>query len=129
LSGNRLPSVGQKDCDERGVLAESLVATSILATALISLAQVLALCVSANDAAGRLTHATLLAAQKIEDLRASSAMALDGTGSDSPEPGFRREWTIGVLASDPEYVAVIEVAVTSRTGTTRLVALRTKHIP
>ena len=111
------------------MLAESLVAASILATALFSLAQVLALCVSANDAAGRLTHATLLAAQKIEDLRASSATALDATGSDAPEPGFRREWTIGVLASDPVHVAAIEVAVTSRGNTTRLVALRTKHTP
>ena len=110
------------------MLAEALVAASILATALLSLAQVLALCVSANDAAGRLTHATLLAAQKIEDLRASSATALDAPGSDTPDPGFRREWTVGVLASDPEHVAVIEVAVTSRSGTTRLVALRTKHI-
>jgi Tfp pilus assembly protein PilV len=111
------------------VLAESLVAASILATALFSLAQLLALCVSANDAAGRLTHATLLAAQKVEDLRASSATALDASGGDTPEPGFTREWTVGVLASDPEHVAVLEVAVTSRGGTTRLVALRAKPVP
>lgn len=110
------------------MLAESLVAASILATALISLAQVLALCVSANDAAGRLTHATLLAAQKVEDLRASSATALEASGSDSPEPGFTREWTIGALASDPG-VAVIEIVVTTRGSATRLVALRTKHTP
>lgn len=111
------------------MLAESLVAASILATALFSLAQVLALCVSANDAAGRLTHATLLAAQKVEDLRASSATAFEASGSDSPEPGVKREWTIGALASDPEHVAVIEVVVTRRGSATRLVALRTTHIP
>jgi hypothetical protein len=111
------------------VLPESLVAASILATALFSLAQVLALCVSANDAAGRLTHATLLAAQKVEDLRASSATALEASGSDSPEPGVTREWTIGDLASDPEHVAVIDIVVTTRGSATRLVALRTKHIP
>ena len=111
------------------MLAESLVAASILATALFSLAQVLALCVAANDAAGRLTHATLLAAQKVEDLRASSATALQVTGSDSPEPGFKREWTIGALASDPEHVAVMEIVVTTRSSATRLVALRTKRVP
>jgi hypothetical protein len=111
------------------VLAESLVAASVLATALLSLAQVLSLCVSANDAAGRLTHATLLAAQKVEDLRASSATALEASGRDSPEPGFIREWTIGALSSDPENVAVIEIVVTARGSKTRLVALRTKHAP
>ena len=111
------------------MLVESLVAASILATALFSLAQVLALCVSANGAAGRLTHATLLAAQKVEDLRASSATALEASGSDSPEAGVTREWTIGDLASDPEHVAVIDIVVTTRGSATRLVALRTKHIP
>ena len=111
------------------MLAESLVAASILATALLSLVQLIVLCVSANDAAGRLTHETLLAAQKIEDLRASSSAALDGNGNDTPQPGFKRQWTIGALQSDPEHVAVIEVLVTSRGSTTRLVALRTKHLP
>lgn len=111
------------------MLAESLVAASVLATALLSLAHVLTLCASANDAAGRLTHAALLAAQKVEDLRASSATALEASGSDAPEPGFKREWTIGALGSDPEHIAIIEIVVATRGSATQLVALRTKHLP
>jgi Tfp pilus assembly protein PilV len=110
-------------------LAETLVASSILATALLSLAQLFALGVSATDAAGRMTQAALFAAQKIEDVRASSADALDGGGSDAPASGFRREWTISALPSDPDHVILIEVVVSVRGSTTRIVALRGRNVP
>jgi len=110
-------------------LAETLVASGVLATALLSLAQLSALDMSATDAAGRLTQAALLAAQKIEDVRASSATALEGGGSDMPASGFRREWSIGAFASDPDHLIVIDVIVSTRGSATRMVALRTRAVP
>ena len=116
--------------DDRGFsLVETLVASSILATALLSLAQLLTLAAAANDAAGRLTHATLLAIQKVEDLRASSASALEGNGGDSPAAGITRAWSISALASDPEHIVVIEIVVRTRGSATRMVALRTRDVP
>jgi hypothetical protein len=113
----------------RQVLADTLVATAVLATALLSLAQLFALALTATNAAGRVTHATLLAAQKVEDLRASSATALDASGRDAPAAGFSREWSIGALPSDPDHVVLIEVVVKARGGVTRLVALRSRKVP
>ena len=110
-------------------LAETFVASSILATALLSLAQLFALGMSTTDAAGRMTRASLLAAQKIEDLRASSATALESGGSDEPAPGFTREWSIGALASDPDHLLVIAVVVHARGSDTRMTALRTRSVP
>ena len=116
--------------DERGFsLLETLVASSILATALLSFAQLLTLASSANDAAGRMTRAALLAAQKAEDLRASSSIALEGSGTDTPSPGFRREWSVSALASDPEHVVVVEIVVRARGTTIQMVALRTRNVP
>jgi Tfp pilus assembly protein PilV len=110
-------------------LVETLVASSIIVTAVLSLAQLLALASSTADAAGRMTRATLFAAQKVEDLRASSSVALDGSGIDSPAAGFRREWSVNALASDPEHVVVIEIVVRTRGSATRMVALRTRNLP
>jgi hypothetical protein len=110
-------------------LAETLVASGILATALLSLAQLCVLGLSAGDAGGRLTRATLLAAQKIEDVRASSATALAGGGSDVPAPGFTREWSIGAFPPDPDHLIVIDVVVRTRGRATRMVALRSRSVP
>lgn len=112
--------------DERGFsLIETLVAASILATALTALSQLLVITSSATDDAGRMTRATLLASQKIEDLRASSSSVLEGGGADTPAAGFTRQWWFSALPSDPDHVIVIEAVVTTRRSVTRLVALRT----
>ena len=78
-------------------LLEVLVASSILTVALVSLAQVLAVAVTANAAAGKTTSATLFAAQKMEDLRAATWESLEGsTGAfvDYPIPEFTRRWSV-----------------------------------
>jgi prepilin-type N-terminal cleavage/methylation domain-containing protein len=112
--------------DERGFsLIETLVAASILATALSALTQLLVITSAVTDDTGRMTMATLLASQKIEDLRASSSVALEGDGSDAPAAGFVRQWSFSALPSDPDHVVVIEVVVTTRGSTTRLISLRT----
>ena len=110
-------------------LIEALVASAILATGLLSLAQLLAFAATANAAAGRTTYATLLAAQKIEELRASSSSALEGADGDAPAPGFTRRWSVSALPSDPEHVVLIQVLVRASGGETRLIALMTRSLP
>ena len=110
-------------------LIEALVASAILATGLLSLAQLLAFAATANAAAGRATHATLLAAQKIEELRAASSAALEGDAGDAPAPGFTRRWSVSALPSDPEHVVLIQVLVRASGSETRLFALMTRSLP
>jgi Tfp pilus assembly protein PilV len=115
--------------DARGFfLLEALIAAAILASALLALAQIVALATSATSAAGRMTDAALLAAQKVEQLRAGSWSELQ-PGTDSPAAGFTRTWTVTPLAADPDYIALVEVLVRMPGGQTRMVALKTKQEP
>jgi Tfp pilus assembly protein PilV len=112
--------------DTRGFsLLEALVAAAILAAALVSLAQLIAFAVRATAAAGRMTDAALLAAQKVEQLRAGSSSELQ-SGTDSPAAGFTRTWTVTPLGADPDYVVVLEVLVRAPGDQTRMVALKAK---
>ena len=112
--------------DTRGfALLEALIAAAILAAALLSLAQLIAFAVRATAAAGRMTDAALLAAQKVEELRAGSWGELQ-SGTDSPAAGFTRTWTVAPTAADPDYVMVLEILVRAPGGQTRMVALKTK---
>ncbi len=112
--------------DTRGFsLLEALIAAAILASALLSLAQLLAFAVRTTAAAGRTTAAALFAAQKIEQLRAASWSELQ-PGTDSPAAGFTRTWTITPLALDPDHVALLDVLVRAPGGQTGMVALKTK---
>lgn len=112
--------------DTRGFsLLDALIAAAILASALLSLAQLIAFAVKATAAAGRTTNAALLASQKVEELRATSWGELQ-SGADSPTAGFSRTWTVRPLAADPDYIAVLEVLVRAPGGQTRIVGLKTK---
>jgi hypothetical protein len=103
-------------------LLETLIASAILATGLLSLAQLLGLASRATAAAGRTTHAALLASQKVEELRAFPSPPV-GQGGDDPAPGYRREWTVVPLPSDPDHLVLVEVVVRVRGLATRFVAL------
>ena len=112
--------------DTRGFsLLEALIASAILAAALLSLAQLIAFAVRTTAAAGRMTDAALLAAQKLEELRAGSWGELQ-PGTDSPATGFARTWTVTPMGADPDHVAVLEVLVRAPGGQTRMIALKTK---
>jgi Tfp pilus assembly protein PilV len=112
--------------DTRGFsLLDALIAAAILASALLSLAQVIAFAIKTTAAAGRMTDAALLVSQKIEELRAASWGELQ-SGTDSPAAGYTRVWTIMPLAADPDNVVVLEVLVRAPGGQTRMVALKTK---
>ena len=129
---------------ERGFsLIEVLVAAAILAVGLLSLAQLLAMTVSANAAAGRTTDATVLAAQKLEDLRAEPWSVLDaniGEFADSLDrsgrpidassaAAFRRRWFVEPWLGDPAHTLVIRVVVTTAREEAATVTVRTRTSP
>jgi Tfp pilus assembly protein PilV len=112
--------------DTRGFsLLEALIAAAILASALLSLAQLIAFAVRTTAAAGRMTDAALLAAQKVEELRAGSWAELQ-PGTDTPAAGFTRTWTVTPMGADPDHLVLLEVLVGAPGGRTRMVALKTK---
>ena len=124
------------DVNARGfTLVETLVAISITALSLTSLAQLFVIATRANSDARRATFASILAAEKIEQLRSlgpdlssaglSSLSAnipgardfLDGYGRSlgtgtSPLSGtvYIRRWSVEPIASDPD-TFVVQVAV------------------
>ena len=108
-------------------LLEALLAPAILATALLSLAQLLAVTTNATAAAGRITRSALLASAKVEELRASDAPL--EADHDEPEAGYVREWTVTPLAIDPDHLALIDVVVRAPGATTRLVAVAERSAP
>jgi len=101
-------------------LLEALVAPVIMATALLSLTQVIAMATGATAAAGRITHAALLASQKVEELRAAGAPLEQSR--DAPDSGFVREWLVVPLPVAPDRLSLIQVVVRAPGGDTRMVA-------
>ena len=124
-------------------LIEVLVAAAILAVGLLSLAQLLAMTVSANAAAGRRTYASVLAAQKLEDLRAEPwsvleanigefADVLDRSGGSIDAPSaavFRRRWFVEPWFGDPADTLVIRVIVTTAREEAATITVRTRTSP
>jgi Tfp pilus assembly protein PilV len=138
-------------------LVEVLIATGLLATAIASLAHLFAVATRANLDAGDTTWATVLAAQKIEELRAEpfpelfveqSVDYLDSGGNRLDDPGstrraYTRRWSIEPLSSAPDNTIAITVGVSRyrrgdgdtldstarRRDAARLVTLRTRKAP
>ena len=138
-------------------LVEALIAAGLLATVMASLAPLFAGATRANMRAGDTTWATILAAQKIEELRAGpfpeprvdpSVDYLDRGGNRLDDPGstrraYTRRWWTEPLPSASGATIVITVAVsryrhgdaeTSGDGVrsqeaARLVTLRTRRAP
>jgi len=119
-------------------LLEAIIALAILSVGVLSLAQLFPLATNANIAAKESTYATVLAAQKLEELRArawtfdaagvpvTDPALLTGEGTDyvdrsgnavdaaDPPPGaaaFVRRWSIVPLPASPEHTVLIEVRV------------------
>jgi type II secretory pathway pseudopilin PulG len=114
-------------------LPEAIVAAGILATALVGLAELFAIAIRSNASARDVTFSTVLAAQKLEELRSiewgvdelgapigdvppSSADFLDRSGislgtASSPPPGamYFRRWWVARLPSSPDATLILVV--------------------
>ena len=124
-------------------LLETLVSSTILTAGLLSLAQLLAMAVTANASAGMATYAALLAAQKIEDLRAEPWESLErntgefvdyldragATLEGAAGAPFTRRWSVEPLPGDPANTVVIQVLVRTPRDDTRIVTVRTRTAP
>jgi Tfp pilus assembly protein PilV len=108
---------------DRGfALLEALVASTLLVVGVLSLVQIFTLAARADGTARHLTVGSMLAAQKIEELR-SSTWSVPAEGTDRIDE-FTRRWSVTPLTIDPSFTAVIEVSVTP--GAIRMVTLRTR---
>jgi prepilin-type N-terminal cleavage/methylation domain-containing protein len=105
-------------------LLEVLFAIALLTAALVPLANVLASSAIRNQGAKDVTYAALLAASKMEELRAcafgDSALAPPGLDSlqtdldgywDQPIPGYRRRWSIVPMPGHTADAVVLHVVV------------------
>jgi Tfp pilus assembly protein PilV len=108
---------------DRGfALPDALLASTLLVVGVLSLTQIFLLAGRANQAARHLTVGSVLAAQKIEELR-STPWSVPAEGVDRIEE-FTRRWTVSAFDGDPSFTAVIEVSVTP--GAVRLRTLRSR---
>ena len=128
-------------------LVEVLVASGLVAIALASLVHLFAAATRANVEARDATYGTVLASQKLEELRAapfpadvpgeqvdgldSRGMPLDTT--ESPQVAYFRRVSIDALPANPGNAAVITVGVWSRGAAeataVRLATIKTRKEP
>jgi Tfp pilus assembly protein PilV len=103
-------------------LLDALLASTLLVVGVLSLTQIFALAARANLTARQLTRGSVLAGQKLEELRSSSPR-VPSDGVDRIEE-FTRRWSVVPLAADPSRTAVIQVSVTP--GAVRFVTLHAR---
>ena len=125
-------------------LIEAIIATSILAIALVSLAQLALLSRASDRAAAFVTMASVLAQDKMEQLRAAPWPEPAGTScceffdvngvllGDGPTPlvgtEYVRRWSIDSLAGVSDAARVIQVWVTPRgAAAVRLMTVRSRR--
>ncbi len=87
---------------------EAMIATGLLATALVVLSQLLTGAVTSNIAAGKATVAIVLASQKIEELRSAPARPPDGMDQVAM---FVRRWTFVPVPASSLGTYVVHVRV------------------
>jgi hypothetical protein len=116
-------------------LVEAIVATALVATSLVGVAQLFGMAIAANTASQTITFTTALAAQKVEQLRGESMLTpspfraldedtpgyvdyVDERGNASDERSaprgalYVRRWSVEVLPADPDSTVVVQVLVT-----------------
>jgi prepilin-type N-terminal cleavage/methylation domain-containing protein len=98
--------------DQRGCsLIEVLVATTILAVGVASLAQLFTVAVVSNIAAMHQTRGAMLAAAKVEELRSLPWGAELQAGDADVVGEFARRWSVEPLGAYPNVAAVVDVRV------------------
>jgi Tfp pilus assembly protein PilV len=122
-------------------VVEVLIASTLLTVVLLAAAHLLAAATAANLSAERMTAATVLAVDKMEQLRAlpigdpalalsppdALAVSVDGQ-SDRLDAGFVRRWSVQALSSYPDDAVVVQVVVVDERSTrrVRLETIRTR---
>lgn len=125
-------------------LIEVLVSATLLTVAVVALGHVFIASAAANAGSKTVTVATMLASEKLEELRAlwfsdpalaispPSALETDTVGYfDEPSPGYRRRWSVEWLPAHPDEAVVLRVLVTrpKLPGEARLVTIKTRKPP
>jgi Tfp pilus assembly protein PilV len=119
-------------------LIEAMIATALLTTALVVLAQLLTSAVTSNIAAGKDTAAIVLASQKLEELRSSATRPPAGTdgvdqwgvvlgaGPNAARGMFVRRWTIDALPANVlgTYIIQVHIETPGRPSTSLIAASR-----
>jgi Tfp pilus assembly protein PilV len=106
-------------------LIDALLAGALLSGGILALAQLFVVATGATSAARRTTVASILAAQKMEELRAGP-LRLDDAGTDRIG-GLTREWVIAPHTEDPFHTAIIQVSVAP--GGVQFMTIRTRTVP
>ena len=86
-----------KHLDEKGfALIDVIIAVVIISVGIIAYGKFSGNMIEKNDHSKRATTATLRAQEKLEDLKnqSTNAALATGNGSDTPDTGFARTWTI-----------------------------------
>ena len=103
-------------------LVEILVALTVFSLSAPGIAAGVALAVRAGQMSENFTLATILAQDKLEDLR--SQLGFRSSGSDAPRPGFTREWFVTPDSPEPGVVR-LDVAVSWTDYESHSIALTT----
>ncbi len=107
-----------------------MIATTILAVGVASLAQLFTLAIGSNLAATHRTRGVMLAAQKLEELRSLDwDAALRAGGTDSVGE-YGRRWSVDPLPLHPDNAVTIEVLVTwNHAQVGRLATIASRRTP
>jgi type II secretory pathway pseudopilin PulG len=125
-------------------IVEVVVALGLLMAVWLAAARVLVLVTAANARARAMTQATVLAMEKLEELRAMpidapalaasppDALAANVPGYfDLPDRSYVRRWSVAPLPSHPESTMAIRVVVSSTAswGSAQGVTVKTRKAP
>ena len=120
---------GQSD-NQGCSLIEALIATTILAIGVASLAQLFTLAVASNLSATHQTRAAMLAAQKLEELRALGWDAVVQSGSADAIGEYTRRWRVDPLPTNPDNAVIVDVTVSwNQSALAHLTTIRSRRTP
>ena len=110
-------ALGCRSREEHGfTVIEAVIASVLLTTALVSLAQLFAVATAAAANARDVTRATLAATQKVEEVRAAAFPATTIQESDIVDQRFRRLWTITPYDDGSGASVEVDVMMVGRAG-------------
>ncbi len=115
------------------LLVEVLIAGGIVVIGLVALAQLFTLAVASNLASRQRTEAIVLAAQKVEELRAMPWGTEQSAGSSDRVGPYSRRWAVAAFPPRPDVALTIEVRVgrtdAGQADQARLVTVKVKQAP